>query len=47
MRYPLIKQMMGHLLSRKAELLFTRNWVHVRGEDIAYLHQAMQTGETE
>ena len=42
MRYPLIRQMMEHPLSQKAELLFARNWAHVEGEDISYLRQALR-----
>lgn len=42
MRYPLIKQMMEHPLSQKAELLFAKNWANVKGEDVSYLHQAMK-----
>lgn len=42
MRYPLIKQMMEHPLSRKAEILFAKNWANVKGEDVSYLHQAMK-----
>lgn len=43
MRYPLIKEMMEHPLSRKAEVLFAKNWLNVKGEDVSYLQQAMQT----
>ena len=42
MRYPLIKQMMEHPLSQKAEVLFARNWANVKGEDVGYLQQAMR-----
>ena len=42
MRYPLLKQMMEHPLSRKAELLFAKNWARVKGEDISYLDHALQ-----
>jgi transaldolase len=42
MRYPLLKQMMEHPLSQKAELLFAKNWARVKGEDISYLDHALQ-----
>jgi transaldolase len=42
MRYPLIKEMMEHPLSRRAEVLFAKNWANVKGEDIRYLREAMQ-----
>lgn len=42
MRYPLMRQMMEHPLSRKAELLFARNWANVKGEDVSYLHGALK-----
>ncbi|MBN2553691.1 MAG: hypothetical protein JXB06_13020 [Spirochaetales bacterium] len=42
MRYPLLKQMMEHPLSRKAELLFARNWAGVKGEDVSYLRHALE-----
>jgi transaldolase len=42
MRYPLLKQMMEHPLSEKAELLFAKNWARVKGEDISYLNHALQ-----
>jgi len=41
MRYPLLKQMMEHPLSQKAELLFAKNWARVKGEDISYLSHAL------
>jgi len=41
MRYPLLKQMMEHPLSEKAELLFAKNWARVKGEDISYLSHAL------
>jgi transaldolase len=41
MRYPLLKQMMEHPLSQKAELLFAKNWARVKGEDISYLDHAL------
>ena len=42
MRYPMIKEMMAHPLSDKAELLFAKNWKNVKGEDMEYLAHAMQ-----
>ena len=42
MRYPLIEQMMEHPLSRKAELLFAKNWKNVKGEDVGYLSHALE-----
>jgi transaldolase len=40
MRYPLIRQMMEHPLTTKAELLFGKNWMKVKGEDVSYLRGA-------
>jgi len=37
LRYPLLKQMMGHVLTSKAEALFAKNWANVKGEDVAYM----------
>ncbi len=42
MRYPLIREMMTHPLSTKAELLFAKNWANVKGEDISYLESALK-----
>ncbi len=42
MRYPMIREMMSHPLSDKAELLFARNWSNVKGEDVSYLSHAMK-----
>ncbi len=42
MRYPLICDMMSHPLSRKAELLFAKNWANVKGEDVGYLKEYMK-----
>ena len=42
MRYPLLKQMMEHPLSAKAELLFARNWANVKDEDMSYLNHALK-----
>jgi len=48
MRYPLIKEMMEHPLSSKAEELFAKNWASVKGEDISYLEHALKLeGEAE
>lgn len=38
MRYPLLKNMMYHPLSEKAEKLFSRNWTNVKGEDVSYIN---------
>jgi len=42
MRYALLKQMMEHPLSQKAELLFAKNWARVKGEEISYLNHALE-----
>jgi transaldolase len=42
MRYPLLKDMMEHPLSQKAEALFAKNWKNVKGEDISYLQKFME-----
>lgn len=42
LRYPLLQQMMTHVLTEKAEMLFARNWANVKGEDVRYLQGAMQ-----
>jgi transaldolase len=42
MRYPLIKDMMQHPLSSKAEALFAKNWANVKGEDVSYLSYTMK-----
>jgi len=44
-RYPLIKEMMAHPLSQKAEILFGKNWQNVKGEDVSYLKLAMNLKE--
>ena len=41
LRYPLIKQMMEHPLSDRAEVLFAKNWKNVKGEDISYMDYAL------
>ncbi len=42
MRYPLIKEMMEHPLSIKAEELFAKNWATIKGEDVSYLEDALK-----
>ena len=42
MRYPLIEQMMGHVLTTRAEALFAKNWANVKGEDVGYLAHLME-----
>jgi len=42
MRYPMVRDMMTHTLSDRAELLFARNWKNVKGEDVSYLSHAIQ-----
>lgn len=37
MRYPLLKEVMEHPLSQKAEALFAKNWAMIKGEDSAYV----------
>lgn len=37
MRYPLLKDMMYHPLSERAETLFAKNWANVKDEDISYI----------
>jgi TalC/MipB family fructose-6-phosphate aldolase len=37
LRYPLLQEMMGHVLTDKAEALFARNWANVKGEDVSYM----------
>lgn len=41
MRYPLLQQMMTHVLTVKAEALFAKNWANVKGEDISYLRDSI------
>lgn len=45
MRYPLLRDMMSHPLSQKAEVLFGNNWQNVKGEDVSYLKQSMNLKE--
>ena len=48
MRYAAIVEMMEHPLSRRAEVLFARNWANVKGEDVGYLSSALKLeGEAE
>lgn len=42
LRYPLLKQMMGHVLTSKAEALFAKNWANVKGEDVSYMADKMK-----
>lgn len=44
-RYPMIKEMMTHPLSQKAEILFAQNWQNVKGEDVGYLKPALNMKE--
>lgn len=44
MRFPLLEQMMGHVLTSKAERLFAKNWANVKGEDIGYLSSYLGEG---
>ena len=37
LRYPLLSQMMTHVLTEKAEALFAKNWAKVKGEDMSYM----------
>lgn len=41
LRYPLLKEMMYHILSERAEALFAKNWANVKGEDVQYLKGAL------
>jgi len=45
LRYFLIKEMMEHPLSSKAEELFTKNWANVKGEDISYMNYSIKETE--
>ncbi|OHD53513.1 MAG: hypothetical protein A2096_09830 [Spirochaetes bacterium GWF1_41_5] len=48
MRYPLLEAMMEHKSSREAELLFAKNWINVKGEDISYIGEGIKLkGEAE
>jgi len=40
LRYSLLAAMMQHPLSRKAEILFGRNWANVKGENVDYIHES-------
>jgi len=42
LRYPLLKDMMFHILSERAEALFAKNWDNVKGEDISYMKDVMK-----
>ena len=37
LRYPMLQQMMGHVLTTRAEALFAKNWANVKGEDMSYM----------
>ena len=43
LRYPLMQKMMTHVLTEKAEALFGKNWMNVKGEDVSYLYGKMNT----
>jgi transaldolase len=45
LRYFLIKEMMEHPLSGRAEELFARNWANVKGEDISYMNYSIKETE--
>ncbi len=47
MRYPLLRDMMQHPLSDKAEKLFSKNWGNVKGEDVSYINAADEDGIAE
>ncbi len=42
MRWPLMQQMFSHPLSDRAELLFAKNWLNVKGENIDYMKDALE-----
>ena len=42
MRYPLLKEMMRHVMTEKAEALFAKNWANVKEEKIEYLEEYLQ-----
>lgn len=42
LRYPLLQQMMTHVLTEKAEILFAKNWANVKGEDMSYMGNAVK-----
>ena len=44
MRYPLLREMMAHPLSEKAETLFGKNWATMPGEDVSYLNHIAGPG---
>ena len=47
MRYPLLKEMMYHPMSERAETLFAKNWANVKGEDVSYIKGGEAYGEAE
>ncbi len=46
MRYSLIQEMMQHILSDRAEKLFAKNWVKVKGENVSYLSSYLKSEGT-
>jgi len=42
LRYPALLEMMNHALTDKAEALFAKNWLNVKGEDVSYLKDKMK-----
>ncbi len=42
LRYPLLKEMMSHVLTTKAEALFSQNWQNVKGEDVSYMKERIK-----
>jgi transaldolase len=42
LRYPLLQEMMGHVLTDKAEALFAKNWANVKGEDVSYMAERIK-----
>lgn len=42
LRYPLLQEMMKHVLTTKAEALFAQNWEHVKGEDVSYMKERIK-----
>ena len=42
LRYPLLKEMMSHVLTTKAEALFSQNWANVKGEDVSYMKERIK-----
>jgi hypothetical protein len=42
LRYPLLKDMMFHILSERAEALFAKNWANVKGENVDYMKNVLK-----